>query len=242
MQNSEKQEILDKSKQWFRETLSANHIRNAQQLTNPHKFNINPFLTVYLANFLTGNSSPESIAKALIYPRVLGTSITTSFGTNIQKFTSEVLSSFGSTTSGIDIEFIDQIDGHRKYCQLKSGPNNINKDDVETIANHFKSVLNLSRTNNLRLSINDLIVGVIYGTPADLSGHYRRITAQYHYPVLVGQAFWQRLTGDEHFYTDLIRSMGEVATEADFTAQLSQVITALASSPEVIELSEKSID
>jgi hypothetical protein len=227
MQNSEKQEILDKSKQWFRETLSANHIRNAQQLTNPHKFNINPFLTVYLANFLTGNSSPESIAKALIYPRVLGTSITTSFG---------------STTSGIDIEFIDQIDGHRKYCQLKSGPNNINKDDVETIANHFKSVLNLSRTNNLRLSINDLIVGVIYGTPADLSGHYRRITAQYHYPVLVGQAFWQRLTGDEHFYTDLIRSMGEVATEADFTAQLSQVITALASSPEVIELSEKSID
>jgi Type II restriction endonuclease EcoO109I len=242
MQNSEKQEILDKSKQWFRNTLSANHIRNAQKLTNPQEFNINPFLTVYLANFLTGNSSPESIAKALVYPRVLGTSITTSFGTNIQKFTSEVLSSFGSTTSGIDIEFIDQIDGHRKYCQLKSGPNNINKDDVETIASHFKSVLNLSRTNNLRLSIDDLIVGVIYGNPADLSGHYRRITAQYHYPVLVGQAFWQRLTGDEHFYTDLIRSMGEVATEADFTAQLSQVITALASSPEVIELSEKSID
>ena len=241
MQPSEKQEILDKSKQWFRKTLTANHIRNAQKLTNPQEFNINPFLAVYLANFLTGNSSPESIAKALIYPRVLGTSITTSFGTNIQKFTSEVLSSFGSTTSGIDIEFIDQIDGHRKYCQLKSGPNNINKDDVETIAGHFKSVLNLSRTNNLRLSIDDLIVGVIYGTPADLSSHYRRITEQYHYPVLVGQTFWQRLTGDDQFYADLIRSMGEVATEADFTTQLNQIITELADSPEVIALSQKSI-
>jgi Type II restriction endonuclease EcoO109I len=241
MQNTEKQEILAKSKQWFRKTLSTNHISNTKKLTNPKKFKINPFLTVYIANFLTGDSSPESIAKALIYPRVLGTSITTSFGTNIQKFTSEVLSSFGSTTSGIDIEFIDQIDGHRKYCQLKSGPNTINKDDVESIAGHFKSILNLSRTNNLRLVIDDLIVGVIYGTPVELSSHYRRISKQYHHPVLVGQAFWHRLTGDEHFYTDLIRSMGEVATEADFTAQLNQVIAALASSPEVIELSEKSI-
>jgi Type II restriction endonuclease EcoO109I len=240
MEISKKQEILAKSKRWFRDTLSANHIRNAQKLTNPQEFNINPFLSIYLANFLTGNSSPDSIAKALIYPRVLGTSITTSFGTNIQKFTSEVLTSFGSTTSGIDIEFIDQVDGHRKYCQLKSGPNNINKDDVETIAGHFKGVINLARTNNVRLSNDDLIVGVIYGSPADLSSHYRRITDQYHYPVMIGQAFWKGLTGDEHFYTDLIRSMGEVATEADFTAQLNQIITELANSPEVIELSAQS--
>lgn len=76
---------------------------------------------MYLANFLTGNSSPKSIAKALIYPRILGTSITTSFGTNIQKFTNDVLDAFGSTTPGIDIEFIDRIDGHKKYCQMKSG-------------------------------------------------------------------------------------------------------------------------
>jgi hypothetical protein len=240
MQNSEKQEILAKSKQWFRETLSANHMRNTQRLTNPKEFNINPFLAVYLANFLTGNSSPESIAKALIYPRVLGTSITTSFGTNIQKFTSEVLASFGSTTSGIDIEFIDQVDGHRKYCQLKSGPNNINQDDVKTIAGHFTGVLKLAKTNNRRIAIEDLIVGVIYGSPTDLSGHYRRFTERYHYPVIVGQVFWQRLTGDENFYTDLIRSMGEVATEADFTTQLNQVISELASSPEIIELSAQS--
>jgi Type II restriction endonuclease EcoO109I len=86
----------------------------------------------------------------------------------------------------------------------------------------------------VQLSNDDLIVGVIYGSQADLSSHYRRITDQYHYPVMIGQAFWQGLTGDEHFYTDLIRSIDEVATEADFTAQLNQIITELANSPEVI--------
>ncbi len=66
MDNLEKKEILLKAQNWFRSTLSINHIKNTQKLINPNKFNINPFLTVYLANFLTGNSDPESIAKALI--------------------------------------------------------------------------------------------------------------------------------------------------------------------------------
>ena len=125
----QKQKILDTAKQWFRERIAQNHIKNTEKLVNPNEFNINPFLTVYLANFLTGNSNPESIAKALLFPRVLGTSITTSFGNNMQGFTSVLQDAVGSTTSGIDIEFIDQIDQRKKYCQLKSGPNTINKDD-----------------------------------------------------------------------------------------------------------------
>ena len=91
-----KAEILKKAKIWFSETIAKNHIKNTEKLTNPSEFIINPFLTVYLANFLTGNSKPESIAQALLLPRVLGTSITTSFGTNIQTFTSDVLDAFGS--------------------------------------------------------------------------------------------------------------------------------------------------
>ena len=78
-----KDAILTKAKTWFRETIVLNHADNSQKLVDPKHFNINPFLTIYLANFLTGNSSPKSIAKALIYPRVLGNSITTSFGQNM---------------------------------------------------------------------------------------------------------------------------------------------------------------
>jgi hypothetical protein len=93
MNASDKKMIQGKAQQWFLETIAENHIANTQKLADPNEFNINPFLISYLANFLTGNSSPESIAKALIYPRVLGTSIATSFGTNVQKFTTDVLSS-----------------------------------------------------------------------------------------------------------------------------------------------------
>ncbi|MGB3492619.1 MAG: PmeII family type II restriction endonuclease [Elainellaceae cyanobacterium] len=231
-------EILEKAKEWFKNTIAVNHIANTKKLEKSSEFNINPFLAVYLANFLTGNSSALSIAKALIYPRVLGTSITTSFGTNIQKFTNDVLDSFGSTTPGIDIEFVDQVDGHRKYCQLKAGPNTINKDDVETIAGHFRSAINLGRTNNLRLSLDDLIVGVIYGESNDLSGHYKRITNQYHYPVHVGRDFWHRLTGDEGFYERLITSIGSVAIDADYSHELDEVIRQLAEQDDVKNLSQ----
>ncbi|WP_019501853.1 PmeII family type II restriction endonuclease [Pseudanabaena sp. PCC 6802] len=232
-------EILEKAKQWFRDTIAINHIANTKKLKKSSEFNINPFLAVYLANFLTGNSSALSIAKALIYPRALGTSITTSFGTNIQKFTNDVLESFGSTTSGIDIEFIDQIDNQKKFCQLKAGPNTINSDDVETIADHFSSAIRLARTNNVRISFDDMIVGVIYGRRNELSGHYKRITSQYHYHVYVGKEFWHRLTGDPEFYEKLISAIGSVATEADYSRELDEVIKQLAEQEVINQLSEQ---
>ncbi|MBN4082515.1 hypothetical protein JYT13_01765 [Mariprofundus ferrooxydans] len=230
----DKQKILESAKEWFRESVAENHIVNTEKLTDPKEFNINPFTAVYLANFLTGNSSPESIAKALLFPRVLGTSISTTFGNGIQQFTNDVLGAFGSTTNGIDIEFTDQVDGYKKYCQLKSGPNTINKDDVETIAGHFKGVINLARTNNLRVTHNDMIVGVIYGENNQLNGHYKRITNQYDFPVYVGKDFWHRLTGDETFYQDLIGAVGSVAIEADYSNEFKDIIRELSES-EVIQ-------
>ncbi len=179
-----------------------------------------------MANFLKGNDNPLSIAEALVLPRVLGQSITTSFGMRFQKLISELFEGFGSTTAGIDIEFIDSLDGRKKYCQLKSGPNTINYDDIETIVGHFKGVTNIARTNNLNISINDLIVGVIYGDENELSSHYRKIDENY--PVIIGQEFWHRLTGKQDFYFDLIEAVGEVALEVDGTKVIKDTIAALA--------------
>jgi len=232
-----KNQILSDAKEWFKESFAKSHIENTEKLTDPNEFKINHFTAEYLANFLTGNSEPESIAKALLYPRVLGTSVTTIFGTGIQKFTNDVLGTFGSTTNGIDIEFVDQIDGHRKYCQLKSGPNTINKDDVVTIAGHFTDVIHLSRTNNLRIAHEDLIVGVIYGAPDDLSNFYKKITRIHHFPVFIGQEFWHRLTGDPDFYDDLLSAIGTVATDADFSKEFEEVIRKLAQTEEIQLLS-----
>lgn len=238
MDKNQKIDLLLKTKTWFREVIALNHIENTKKLANINEFNVNPFLAIYLANFLTGNSDPISIAKALVYPRVLGTSITTSFGTNIQKFTSDVLSAFKSTTSGIDIEFEDCIDGTKRYCQLKAGPNTINKDDVETIAGHFKSIIQLARTNGMKLSFENFTVCIIYGDQKEVNGHYKRIAEQYFYPVIIGKNFWHRLTGDEEFYFDLIKTFAEVAAEADFRKDLESVILDLSKTIEIQNLSK----
>ncbi|GAB6098631.1 hypothetical protein JCM16358_05100 [Halanaerocella petrolearia] len=226
MNKKEQEQILNKAKDFFREKIAQNHIQNTEKLSNLKEFNPNPFLTEYLANFLTGNSNPKSIAKALIYPRTLGTSITTSFGTNIQLFCSNVLDGFGSAISGLDIEFIDQVDSRKKYCQIKAGPNTINKDDIKTILDHFTNIKNLARTNNLQIGLNDLMVGVLYGEEKQLNDHYQKINQEH--PVIAGKEFWYRLTGNKEFYKKLIDAFGEVAIEFDSTELLEETITKLA--------------
>lgn len=220
-----KAQIIDKAKIFFREEIAKSHIQNIKKLSLK-SFNLNPFLDKYKANILTGNASALSIAKALVYPRVLGSSINTTFGNKLQKFCSTILEGYASTTTGIDIEFIDLIDGRRKYCQIKSGPNTINKDDVKTIEDHFQAIKNLARTNNLNIGLNDLVVGVFYGELNELSGHYRKI--QKNYPVYIGKEFWHRLTGDENFYNIITNAMGDVASEFDGSSLINYVINELA--------------
>ena len=54
---------------------------------------------------------------------------------------------------------------------------------------------------------------------------------------MVGQEFWHRLTGDEHFYHELISAIGQVAVEADFSKDFERVIETLAASEVVQKLS-----
>lgn len=226
MTEEQRIEILNNAKDFFRSEIVISHIEGAcKRASKLSEYNVNPFLFKYLANFLTGNDNAESIAKALVLPRILGSSINTSFGMKVQKLIGQLFQGLGSTTSGIDIEFIDGIDGRRKYCQLKAGPNTINHDDVTTVINHFNGVRNLARTNNLNVGINDMIVGVIYGEETELSSHYKRISQCY--PVIIGKEFWYRLTGKENFYLDLIDAIGDVALEVDGSHIVEQTISNL---------------
>lgn len=229
-----KKEIIQKWKIFFREEIAEHHKERTLKLKNMKQFNFNPFLDKYKANFLLGDSSPKSIATTLVYARVLGSSINTIFGTSLQKFCSSILSGYASTTSGIDIEFIDFVDGRRKYCQIKAGPNTINKDDVKTIIDHFTAVKNLARTNNLNIGFNDLVVGVFYGEPEDLSNHYKQI--QKEHPIHIGKDFWYRLTGDENFYHELTSAIDEVATEFDARKMLESIIENLSQEIEQAEV------
>ena len=212
MEKVQKQAIIRSGKEYFRSVIIPNHLRNLEKLSLS-SFNFNPFLINYLAAFLCGNTEPESLARALVYPRILGTSLNTSFGQNIQVFISQLQEVVGGASGidGIDIEFVDALDGRRKYCQCKAGPQTINKDDIATILGHFKYLMNKSRLDRMGLQLDDLVVGVLYGERVNLSANYKAIDA--HYPVLCGTEFWERLTADKNFYYQLAKAFGEVVEE-----------------------------
>lgn len=210
MEETQKIAIINSGKEYFRSTIIPRHIVNLNKL-KLNDFDINPFLINYLAAFLCGDTEPESLAKALIYPRILGSSLNTSFGMSIQIFISQLQEVMGGASGidGIDIEFVDAIDGRRKYCQCKAGPQTINKDDVATIMGHFKKLIGKARLDRMPLQLDDMIVGVLYGEK--ISANYKTINATY--PVYVGAEFWERLTGDKLFYNRLAKAFGEVVEE-----------------------------
>ena len=195
MNPDQKKIILSKAQKWFGDKIVANHIKKTTYIIkHPSKLNINPFTVRYLAKFIGGTVTPDTLARAVIYPRVIGTSIGTIFGTHAQSFISDVLGGLGSTTSGIDIEFTDHVDESYKYCQVKAGPDTINKDDVKTIDDHFSAIKRLAATNKRKISINDMVIGILYGEDNDINPNYRALRDKHHYRIYVGKDFWHRLT------------------------------------------------
>ena len=234
MNEQEKIELLETAKKLFREDYAKNHLNNTKKLNKLKAFKINPFLHKYLTIFAFGEYTYENRAKALIYPRAFGTSLTTGFGTFIQKkVINELKQSYGSTNSGMDIEFIDAIDGRKKYCQLKAGPETVNKGDIKPIKDSFRGMINLARTNGIAISPMDCIVGVCYGNRSELNEHYKKIDEDY--PVFVGDEFWTHLTGDEHFYEDLINAFAEIAIEFSASEVVEETVQRLAENIKQVE-------
>lgn len=210
-------ELVEKIVLYFEEQIFKNHIK--QTLTKHSKlssYNINPIVVKYLSRLLEDKYTPDGVAKALFYPRVLGTSINTSFGTRIQNMFVELGIAQGSLIKGMDIEFVDNVDNRKKWCQLKSGPNTINSEDVNPLLRKFTKTINLARTNAYKnISNRDFIVGVLYGEPTDLSMHYKRIDKIH--PVYIGRELWHRITGFKNFYDKLVvelhKSINNLDTE-----------------------------
>ena len=132
----------------------------------------------------------------------------------------------GSLIKGMDIEFVDKIDDRKKWCQLKSGPNTINSEDVNPLLKKFSTVANLARTNQISLNNTDLILGVLYGSREELSQHYRKIDERH--PVIVGVDFWYRITGFPNFYNKLVIALDKMILSLDTTEFFEKGYTELA--------------
>ncbi|MCF6168633.1 PmeII family type II restriction endonuclease [Lutibacter sp.] len=212
---------------YFKDKIFENHKINALKTHSKLKsYKINPIIVKYLSKILVNDFTPIGIAKALYYPRILGTSINTSFGTRIQNMFVELNLAQGSLIKGMDIEFIDKIDGRKKWCQLKSGPNTINSEDVNPLLKKFTSVTNLARTNAINLNNSDLILGVLYGNEDQLSQHYKKINQLF--PVVIGKEFWHRITGFSTFYNKLAYNLDTMILDLDTEDFLKKGYMALA--------------
>ncbi len=199
-------ELLGEIVTYFEKNIFEQHIIASLKVHSRLKsYSINPIVVKYLSKVLDDKYSAEGVAKALYYPRVLGTSINTSFGTRIQNMFVDLEIASGSLIKGMDIEFTDTEDGRKKWCQLKSGPNTINSEDVKPLIKKFTDTIRLAKTNNAYLSNTDFIVGVLYGEPSELSMHYKLIDKTH--PVFVGKEFWYRITGFPNFYPKLVKAL-----------------------------------
>lgn len=190
-----------------------------------NSFKINPFTIQATSLAFAIESDAESIAKAVVYPFALGTSMATSFGTKTQDFIVKMLGKnvMPSTENGMDIKYIDCEDGRQKYCQLKAGPSTINKDDIATIENHFKHLRNLARTNHLHLEVEDSVIGVLYGDHEVLSTMYKTLEKD-GFTVLAGEEFWYHLTGYRGLYAELIEQARLAANESGMMDSMKYLI------------------
>jgi Type II restriction endonuclease EcoO109I len=216
-------ELLREIVSFFKTFVFENHINASLNIHSKLKsYTINPIVVKYLSKVLENEYSPEGVAKALFYPRVLGTSINTSFGSRIQEMFVKLNIAEGSLISGMDIEFKDKIDNRKKWCQLKSGPSTINSEDVKPLISKFTKTIQLARTNKALKGINnsDFIVGVLYGEIDELSMHYKEINKVH--PVIVGKEFWHRITGFKNFYDGLATELHKTINDLDTQDLLSK--------------------
>ncbi len=68
--------------------------------------------------------------------------------------------------------------------------------------------------------------GLLYGEPEEKNSSIRAIEKSY--PVFIGQEFWHHFTGDQDFYGDLIKAIGEIANEFDMRETVEDTINKLA--------------
>lgn len=198
------EQLLSNIVDYFQQEIFEPHLRNLQNdYANFDSYSANPFLLPYLSKIIEGEYSERGIAKALYLPRVLSSSITTSFGSHIKQILiNNNLAESRSGRSNI-ISFTDHISGIYTACILKAGPYTINSGDKALIRSNLRGIN----------GVENRAIGVIYGSENDLNGSY--VNLQEEFDIFVGKQFWQRITGYEDFYDNLSERLRIVSENLD---------------------------
>ena len=222
--------MLLKAEECFRLLLERRD-EKLKQLSKIKNHDLNPLLDKHKSLYLFGDDTCENLARALIFPSIIGTGLNTSFGDIIQKkYLTQFNNVEASGIGGLDIEFIHAKFDVRIYCQLKAGVNTINADDVNPILEKFTKAIRLIRDNGGDPIPNErFIVGVFSGLQEKRNGNYKKIEQKSTHPVWVGKDFWEAVTGDPDFYSDLARTLQSFQkSNSDSSVKVDAAVKALA--------------
>lgn len=120
-----------------------------------------------------------------------------------------------SGITGVDLEFDKK--NIRYIVNIKSGPNWGNSSQISKMIEDFKTAKKTLRTSNSKLIVS-AVNGCCYGIDnAPDKGNYYKYC---------GQRFWEFISGDPNFYTDIIEPLGHQAKEKndDFYKSYAQMI------------------
>lgn len=194
-----------------------------------HERRLQRLSTLKLEKVLSRKNPYLLKAKSLDTPREIVTELLDShlspqesgiFGSVMEQVALEICRrKFGgrkSAVEGIDMEF--ERDGTRYIVSIKSGPNWGNSSQIRKMEDYFRKAKKTLGTNTAKSAKVVAINGCCYGTTAtEDRGDYLK---------LCGKNFWTLISGDEHFYQQLIPLIGDESGETNeaFEVEYQQAV------------------
>ena len=174
-------------------------IENVRGLTLDH-INMNPFL-IRMLHLRT----PEELLRFNVYQTV-SRSIVTSMGTSLEYMVADCGGRRGRRGEWYDVVKEDAEDTY--WVQVKSGPNNIDKDQMIAFNNNFNETAKTPRQHPR--------LGITYGKPG-----LRTISLQmaekylddWESRLLVGRELWDFMSGETNYHEKILSWIDEAVSE-----------------------------
>ena len=189
MNEKYKEKMLLEIKVVFHELIERRK-KKLLELSKLKNHDLNPLLDRHKALFLFGNESKESLARALIYPSIIGTGLNTSFGQLMQK---NYLTKFENVTAsgikGLDIEFDDSIIDYATLLRVfftAHDPTQLNRQGND-IGPQYRSIVFVdgveerNTLNSILKEVSDWFRNEIVTEVAELAEHTVYPAEVYHF-------------------------------------------------------------
>ena len=185
-------------------------IENVENLTLD-KINMNPFL-IRMLHLKT----PKELLRFNVYQTV-SRSIVTSIGTSLEYMVADCGGRRAKRREWYDVVKEDRDDTY--WIQVKSGPNNIDKDQIVMFNDKFNETAKNTH-NHPRL-------GIVYGKRDQSTvslGMIRNYLDDWESRLLVGRELWEFMSGERGYHKKILRWIDEAVNEDLKTSSIDSKI------------------